>query len=387
MDFPAKQKGLGLILMPGYFTSKLMDAPIAFTFFDFILAPSFTNIEPKEVDVSSRFTPTIQLRVPFVSSPMDTVTEEAMAIAMAECGAIGVIHRNCTRERQLEMVLRVKEHESESEYATRDSDGRLACAAAISPFDRARALMLDKYADVLVIDVAHFHNANVMEATRKLMKELSSEIIVGNIGTYEAAVDVITKLENVAGLRVGIGSGSICITSSFVKVGAPTLFATAQVADALREYGMDIPIIADGGIRCPGDAALALTVGASTIMLGNLLARCEEAAGPTVIINGKRYKKYRGMASPSALARRYALDRYSHPSKDIPEGVEGLVPCKGKVKDVLDELVAALKIAMGYVGARSIEELWKKGRLLRVTALGIHELGPHDIILERKEYF
>ncbi len=368
--------------MLGYFMNKLVYAPQAFTFEDFILLPNKTYIEPREVNISSKFSTNIRVRLPFASSPMDTVTEARMAIAMAESGGIGVLHRNCSKEEQVRMAIEVKSHEGLNKNATVDENGRLICAAAISPFDKERAITLDKYVDALVIDVAHFHNEKVLKATHALLKHISKDLIVGNIGTYKAAEEVLTRLDNISGLRVGIGSGSICITSEQLRVGAPTLFATAQVADALKDYGAeDIPIIADGGIRSPGDIALALAVGASTVMLGNLLARCEESAGEVVFINGKKYKRYRGMASPGAMARRYALDRYSHPSKDIAEGVEGLVPYEGKVCEMLDILASGLKVIMGYIGAKSIKEIWYKARLLRISPIAWRELGPHDIML------
>jgi IMP dehydrogenase len=265
--------------------------------------------------------------------------------------------------------------------AARDENGQLLCAAAVSPFDLDRAKKLDEYADILVTDVSHFHNANVFRATKKLMDEVSAEVIVGNIGTFEAAEDAIAELEGISGFRVGIGSGSICTTSEVTKAGAPTLFATAQVSDAVTKYGADIPVIADGGIRTPGDAAIALTAGASSVMAGNLFARCSESPGSLITIGGRYYKQYRGMGSPTARAKRYSLDRYSLPSKSVPEGVEGWVPYKGEVSVVLEELVAGLRASMGYAGARSIDELWHKGRLAALSASGAEEARPHDVLL------
>jgi len=265
--------------------------------------------------------------------------------------------------------------------ATRDENGHLLCAAAVSPFDLDRAKKLDECTDILVTDVSHFHNTNVFKATKKLMSEVSAEVIVGNIGTYQAAEDAIAELEGVSGFRVGIGSGSICITSEVTKAGSPTLFATAQVSDAVRRYGADIPVIADGGIRTAGDAAIALTAGASLVMAGNLFARCSESPGALITIGGRYYKQYRGMGSPTAQAKRYSLDRYSMPSKSVPEGVEGWVPYKGEVSIVLDELVSGLRASMGYAGAKNIEELWLKGRLAALSASGAEEARPHDILL------
>jgi IMP dehydrogenase len=422
---------------------------------------------------------------------MDTVTESDMAIALARHGGLGVIHRNCSVEDQVEMAKRVKRAEAliirdvitvspddtvgqalalmekhnisglpvveksklvgiatgrdvrfaqssllvkqvmtkevvkaeegigieqaqtllhdhkieklpivnrsgelaglitfkdillRGEYpdAARDENGQLLCAAAVSPFDLDRAKKLDEFADILVTDVSHFHNTNVFRATKKLIAEVSAEIIVGNIGTFEAAEDAIAELEGISGFRVGIGSGSICTTAEVTKAGSPTLFATGQVSDAVAKYGADIPVMADGGIRTPGDAAIALTAGASVVMAGNLFARCRESPGTLITIGGRYYKQYRGMGSPTARAKRYSLDRYSLPSKSVPEGVEGWVSYKGEVSIVLEELVSGLRASMGYAGASSIQELWQKARLAALSPSGEEEARPHDILL------
>jgi len=244
-----------------------------------------------------------------------------------------------------------------------------------------RAKELDKYVDIIVIDVAHFHNSNVFTASKKIMDAVAADVVVGNIGTYEAARDVLSKLDKVAGFRVGIGSGSICTTSEFTKAGAPTLYATAQVADAVREAAADTPIIADGGIRSGGDVAVALAAGASAVMIGNLFARCKEAPGTLIAIGGRYYKQYRGMGSPSAMAKRFSLDRYSGSAKGLAEGVEGWVPYKGETGAVVQELAAAVQAAMGYAGAGKVPELWKKARLAFLTPSGVEEAAPHDILL------
>ena len=473
------------------FANKFKGIQVAFTFRDVMILPGRAEVEPSEADVTTRVTKSHKLNVPFVSSPMDTVTETEMAIALARQGGLGVIHRNCSVEEQVEMTKHVKraealiirdvitvapddtvgkvlalmekhtisglpvvdgtrlagivtgrdvrfaqpsllvkqvmtqnvvkanegigideaqqmlrEHKIEKlpivnkagelaglitfkdillrgQYpnAARDENGHLLCAAAVSPFDLERAKKLDAYADILVTDVSHFHNANVLKATRKLMSEVSAEVIVGNIGTYEAAEDAITELEAVSGFRVGIGSGSICTTTEVTKAGSPTLFATAQVADAVAKYGSHIPIIADGGIRTPGDIAIALAAGASAVMIGNLLARCRESPGTLITIGGRYYKQYRGMGSQSARAKRYSLDRYSIPSKGISEGVEGWVPYKGEVNIVLEDLVSGLRASMGYAGAANIHELWSKTRLAALSPNGAEEARAHDILL------
>jgi IMP dehydrogenase len=213
------------------------------------------------------------------------------------------------------------------------------------------------------------------------MSQVSAEVIVGNIGTFDAAEDAITELEQISGFRVGIGSGSICTTSEVTKAGSPTLFATAQVSDAVAKYGADIPVMADGGIRTPGDVAIALTAGASVVMIGNLFARCRESPGTLITIGGRYYKQYRGMGSPTARQKRYSLDRYSLPSKGVPEGVEGWVPYKGEVTIVIDEMVSGLRASLGYAGAGSIKDLWRRGRLAALSPSGSEEARPHDILL------
>jgi IMP dehydrogenase len=473
------------------FLGKFKDIQVALTFRDIIILPGRAEVEPSEVDVHTRVTKKHELRIPFVSSPMDTVTESEMAIAIARQGGLGVVHRNCSIEEEVDMVKRVKRAEAvvirdvvtvtpddtvgktlalmeqhnisgfpvvegsklvgivtsrdvrfaqpsllikqvmtkevvkaeegisiedaqkmlrdhkieklpivgksgelsglitfkdimlRGKYpdAVRDENGHLLCAAAVSPFDLDRAKKLDEFADILVTDVSHFHNANVFKATKKIMSEVSAEVVVGNIGTYKAAEDAIAELEIVSGFRVGIGSGSICTTAEVTKAGSPTLFATAQVSDAVAKYDAKIPIIADGGIRTPGDVAIALAAGASAVMVGNLFARCKESPGTLITIGGRYYKQYRGMGSPTARAKRYSLDRYSMPSKGVPEGVEGWVPYKGEVNTVLDELVSGLRASMGYAGAQNIGELWTKASLAALSPSGAVEAGPHDILL------
>ena len=474
------------------FREKFKNADHALTFNDVLLLPGWTTIEPSEADVRSRVTRNVELNVPFISSPMDTVTESEMAIALARDGGLGVLHRNCTSDEEVEMAravkraealiirdvitvrpdstiqnlvglmeehnihgfpvvdgkesvvgivtwrdfrladpgLKVKDvmtkkvvtaseditleeaksilHEHRIEKlpivngqnkvrglitmrditlkgtypdAIRDEAGRLICAAAISPFDYDRAVALDEYVDILFTDVAHFHNKNCFEATKKVMDNVSAEMIVGNIGTYEAAEDCLTKLEGIAGLRVGIGSGSICSTSVVTRAGAPTLYATAQVADAIKDYGSDATIISDGGIRNPGDIAVALAVGGDCAMMGNVFAGTSESPGRLVAMEGRYYKEYYGMGSAAARKKRYAQDRYSQPSKSINEGVEGWVPYRGNVSDIVSEFVGGLKAAMGYVGAKTIPEMSEKSKLALVTERGAAEINPHDILL------
>ncbi len=469
------------------FEEKLKNAKIGLTFDDVLLQPSRSPVEPKDVDVSSHITRHIKAKIPILSSPMDTVTEDRMAIALAEIGALGVIHRNITIEEQVELVRRVKKEESliirdlhtitpdttieEAERlmrenkiaglpvvendklvgiltnrdirfyrgerikvssvmtrdvitapegitmeeaikimhehrieklpivkdgklvglitakdilkrerypdALRDSEGRLMVGAAIGPFDEDRARkLLDAEVDVIVIDTAHAHNEHVMESIKKIRKIVDVDLIAGNIATKEAAEDLIAL--DVDALRVGIGPGSICTTRVVAGIGVPQLEAIGQTADVAQDYG--VPVIADGGIRYSGDIVKALAAGASAVMLGSLLAGTEESPGREMIIGGRKFKVYRGMGSLGAMQKGIS-DRYGKLGKGklVPEGVEAAVPYKGRVEEVIFQLVGGMKSGMGYIGARNVEELWKRARFVRITNAGLKESHPHDV--------
>lgn len=264
-----------------------------------------------------------------------------------------------------------------------DEMGYLMVGAAVSPFDVERAKKLEKAgADLLVTDVAHLHNEGAITALKELVDSVSIDVVAGNIGTREAALDILSRVEGVAGLRVGISSGSICSTGEVAGAAVPTLQAVLNVVDALKELGLHgkIPVIADGGIRNPGDAAKAIIAGASSVMTGRLFAGTEEAPSRKVRVGGRVYKTYRGMASRGAMERRHASDRYSKPSKVLEEGVEGLVPYRGSAMVTLMELATGLQAALGYAGAASIREAWEKGRLAKITPIGSNEIKPHDIL-------
>jgi IMP dehydrogenase len=246
-----------------------------------------------------------------------------------------------------------------------DPEGRLFVAAAINPIDRDRALKLDKLADALVSDVAHFHNRDVIRASALLVKNISTDFVAGNIGTAEAALEAISMIERIDALRVGVGGGSICTTPNVAGIFSPTGWAVASVRDALDENNLGIPIIADGGLRSSSDIVKVLALGASSAMTGYLLAGTDEAPPDLIEVGGKMYKPYRGMASYTAMMRRYSVDRYSRAVKNIPEGVGGLVPYRGSARAVIRELVEGIRISMGYVGARNIGELWAKARFVR----------------------
>jgi IMP dehydrogenase len=288
----------------------------------------------------------------------------------------------------LQGLITIKDVYSRERFPTaaRDEQGRLVVGAAVSPFDLERARALEKYVDILVSDVAHFHNINVIEAAKKMTSEISVPFIAGNIGTFEGAAETIQALDsNLAGIRAGVGSGSICITSEVTKAGAPTMFAVSKIAVALQDAHLDIPIIADGGIRGPGDGALALAAGASLVMMGNVFAGCTESPGSLIKIGGKYYKPYRGMGSAGSRQKRFAMDRYSQPAKGIAEGVEGVVPYRGDVGTVVNEFAAGLRASFGYSGASSIHDLWSKAKFGAVSSAGVEELRPHGIILPGEE--
>jgi IMP dehydrogenase len=365
--------------LPNDFLSKLRTAPNVHTFRDYILLPGRSDAEPNEVDLTTRVTKSIRISLPIVSSPMDSVTEWRMALAVARLGGVGVIHRNMSAQDEVEQVKRVKA--AGGRFASTDSKGRPLVGAAVSPLDPDRCRALDGVADFLVADVAHFHNRKIMDATRKLLPGLSVDFVAGAVGTVAAAKEISEELPSVAGFRAGIGSGAVCTTSEVTRVGAPTLFAVAEVSTALAGK-LDIPVIGDGGITGPGDAALALAAGASSVMLGMLLAGSDESPSRRVLVHGKKMKVHRGMASAAARKVRFALDRYSVPAKGLDEGVESYVPCTGPVDGTIKRMENGLRAAFGYAGATSIPSLWSVARFGLMSAVGSGELGAHSLKLK-----
>jgi len=367
--------------LPESYLSKLDSATNVFTFRDFILLPGRSEAEPKEIDLSTRLTSRIEVSVPVVSSPMDTVTEWRLALEMARLGGAGAIHRNMSLDDQVQQVRKVKA--AKVEARSQDPKGRPLVGASVSPLDPERCKALDRVADFLVSDVAHFHNSKILRAAKKLLPDLSADFIAGNVGTRRSVFDSLDELPRVDGFRAGIGSGSICITSEVTRVGAPTLYAVAEVASALSERRARVPVIADGGIRGPGDAALAFAAGASSVMLGSMLAGTDEAPSQVVMRGGRRFKTHRGMASAAARKVRFAVDRYTVPAKGLDEGVEAFVPVVGPAEQVVGTMQNGLKAAFGYAGARNIEEMWRLARFGLVTPTGAEELGAHSLELKK----
>ncbi|RLF88484.1 IMP dehydrogenase, partial [Thermococci archaeon] len=264
--------------------------------------------------------------------------------------------------------------------AARDEKGDLIVAAAVGPFDIERAKALDRAgADVIVIDTAHAHNLKAIRSMKQIRQNVDADLIVGNIANPNA-LDDLTFADAV---KVGIGPGSICTTRVVAGVGVPQITAISRVADRAEEYGMKV--IADGGIRYSGDIVKAIAAGADAVMLGSLLAGTKEAPGKEVVINGRRYKQYRGMGSLGAMmkggAERYYQKGHMKTRKFVPEGVEGVVPYKGSLGAVLYQLIGGLRAGMGYVGARNIEELKEKGEFVIITHAGVKESHPHDIFI------
>lgn len=481
------------------FSDKLKKAPEGYTFDDFLLVPSESNIEPKDVDTKSRVSRNYSLNIPIVSSAMDTVTEAEMAIALAQEGGLGVIHRNMTIKEQVAEVEKVKRSEeltirdvittspdssikkaniimdmedvsglpvvengriigiisrrdikpiinsdaenkvrefmteevvtiSESTSpeealdiaydnkverlpvvqndrivgivtirdilerkkhpnAVRDKDGRFIVAAATGPFDLERAIALDAAgADIIAVDVAHAHKPSIIKSAQEMKDNIQADLIVGNIATREAAEDLIAG--DVDGLKVGIGPGSICTTRIIAGVGVPQLTAISAVADVAKEH--DVPVVGDGGLRYSGDLAKAIAVGADSVMVGSLLAGTSESPGDVVIMNGRKFKQYRGMGSLGAMTggSGAGTDRYFQEVKGpmkhaklVPEGVEGVVPFKGLANEVIFQLMGGLKASMGYCGAINIKEMWEKARFVRITSSGMTESHPHDLMI------
>mgnify|MGYP000262395759 CR=1 FL=1 len=471
--------------------------PEGLTFDDVLLAPARSSVLPAEADTQTWLTRQIRLNIPIVSSAMDTVTESHMAIALAQQGGIGIIHRNMPISRQAEEVDRVKRSESgmivdpvtvdperkifealelmkrfrisgvpvtkngklvgiltnrdlrfetrfdlpvsevmtkenlitvavgttldeaqailhkhrvekllvvDENYtlkglitvkdiqkklkypnAAKDEHGRLRVGAAIGSgsdfLERAQELVAKK-ADVLVIDTAHGHSERVMEAVAAVKRTLPDvPLVAGNVATFDGARDLIAL--GVDGVKVGVGPGSICTTRVVSGAGVPQITAIADAARAAK--GTGVPIISDGGVKFSGDITKALAAGAATVMIGSLFAGTDESPGEMILFQGRTFKSYRGMGSMGAMVQG-SSDRYSQDpnSKLVPEGIEGRVPYKGPISELVYQLVGGLKSGMGYCGCRTISELQERARFLRITSAGLKESHVHDVIITKE---
>jgi len=479
-------------------------AMLGLTFDDVLLLPAESDIVPGAADTSSLLSRRVRLRVPLASSPMDTVTESRMAIAMARAGGLGVLHRNlapdeqaaqvevvkrseagmvtdpvtcspddtlaevdalCARYRisgvpvtdrdgrlvgiitnrdmrfemdhtrivrevmtplplvtarvgvtaeaalgllrrnkleklpvvdgagHLRGLITIKDFNKTEKYplATKDPDGRLVVAAAVGVGQDAYArsmLLVEAGADVLMVDTAHGHSRRVLETVAKLRVEVggSVDVVGGNVATRAGAAALVEA--GADAVKVGVGPGSICTTRVVAGVGAPQITAIYEAAQACAPAG--VPVIADGGIQYSGDIAKAIAAGASSVMLGSLFAGTAESPGELVLVGGKQYKAYRGMGSLAAMrsradARSYSKDRYAQDDvlsedKLVPEGIEGRIPFRGPLSQVVHQLVGGLRSGMGYTGAATIRQL-QQAQLVRITAAGLKESHPHDITM------
>lgn len=361
----------------------------ALTFDDVLLVPQYSEITPDMADVSTKLTNTFKMNVPFLSAAMDTVSEHKLVTALALAGGLGVIHKNMSIADQAKEVEMVKNYEFDNEKYKRvliDKKGKLCVGAAIGVtadmMDRVHALM-DAGVDVFVLDSAHGDSKNIINAIKNLRLEYPSmELIAGNVATYEGALDLMKA--GASAVKVGMGPGSICTTRIIAGIGVPQLQAVMDCARASKE--MNIPIIADGGIKYSGDVVKALAAGANTVMLGGLFATCEEAPGDIYESNGKKYRIYRGMGSIEAMAKG-STDRYFQTGhkKFVAEGVQGIVEVKTTVEELVFQLIGGLKAGMGYCGSKDIPTLQEKGTFIKITNNALLESHPHDISIDKGE--
>lgn len=357
------------------------------TFDDLLLLPNESTFPREAVNLATALHPRIKLSLPILSSPMDTVTESGMAIAMAQMGGLGVIHRNLAVEKQKAMVEHVKESKVVSDASrvpALDAKGRYLVAAAIGAGadmqERVKALV-GAGVDMIVVDSGHGHSTYIMDCVKFIKKTYKDKVVVmaGNVATYEGAKALIKAGADV--LRVGVGPGSICTTRVITGMGVPQVTALLEVARACK--GTKVTFVADGGIRMMGDMAKALATGASAVMLGSMLAGHEQAPGEKVKVNDEVYKQYRGMGSIGAMqkggAERYGQKAQTGAKQLIAEGVEGLVPFKGDVHDFLFQAAGSLRSSFYYLGSKTVPEFHKKAKFIKISQAGMKESHPHTI--------
>ena len=347
----------------------------ALTFDDVLLLPQYSSIIPANTNINVNLSNKLNLKIPFISSAMDTVTESKMAIAMATSGGIGVIHRNLKIKNQCNEILKVKKK-------------RLKVGAAIGTSQteliRAKKL-IEAGADMIVIDTAHGHSKNVLKMLGNIKKFSNRiSICVGNIATGEAAKQLYDSGADI--LKVGIGPGSICTTRMVAGIGVPQITALMNVKKAVRKK--KIKIISDGGIKFSGDLIKAIAAGADAIMMGSIFAGTEESPGKKFKLKNKLYKLYRGMGSIGAMSSgssdRYFQKNHKDKSKFVPEGVESRVLYKGNVSKIIYQLQGGLKSSMGYIGAKNLKEIYKKAKFVKITKAGFYESMVHSVEMTQK---
>lgn len=362
----------------------------ALTFDDVLIRPNYSDFDRDEISVSTKITRNISLSCPITSSPMDTVTEAPLAIALAEFGGIGFIHRNLTVKDQADEVAKVKAAKYIVGAAVGSSKG----------YEERVAALVKAGVDIIIVDSAHGHSVKVIDAVRYIKANHNVDVIAGSVATSEGAEALIEA--GADGLRVGMGPGAICSTRIVSGMGVPQMTAIFDTAVAARKHG--IPLIADGGISYSGDVVKALAAGASTVMFGRLFAATEESPGAIhdlppeqvpsrfhSILDGSKsykFKEYRGMGSIGAMERGKQIsseDEFHGKNFTgdtlIAEGVEGLVPCSGTVRQLAEQMVGGVLSGMYYVGARSIEELWQNAEFIRITQASLTESHPHDLFI------
>ena len=343
----------------------------ALTFDDVTLAPNYSEILPSETNTSIKLSKYLSLKIPIMSSAMDTVTEAKMAIAVGEKGGIGVIHRNLSVKKQIQEIRKTK------------SKNLLVGAAVGANSDEHKRAeqILKENLDLIVVDTAHAHSKKVSNIIKKIIKikPKKTALCAGNIATKEAAKFLIKLGVDI--IKVGIGPGSICTTRLVAGIGVPQLSAILNVRKGLKNSR--VSIIADGGIKFSGDIAKALAAGADAVMVGSLFAGTDQAPGKIIKKNGKYFKSFRGMGSIGAMnkgsADRYFQTKQKNASKYVPEGVEGFVKYKGKVDKIIYQLVGGLKSSMGYLGSKNIVDLRKKPKFYKITKAGFYESMVHSI--------
>lgn len=358
------------------------------TFDDVLIVPGFSEVLPKDVDITTKLTPKIKLNIPLLSSAMDTVTESPLAIAIARDGGIGIIHKNIPPNKQAEEVAKVKKAAFDKKIAALDANGKLLVGAAVSvtdsEFDRA-GLLMEAGADVIVVDTAHGHSRGVIEMVKRLRRSSRKlQIIAGNIATATAAEALIAA--GADALKVGVGPGSICTTRIVTGSGMPQMSAIASVASVARKKG--VCVIADGGVKYSGDIVKAIAAGAHSVMIGSLFAGTDEAPGELIIFQSRKYKVYRGMGSLGAMQKgsrdRYFQNDIEEVGKLVPEGIEGQVPYCGALHDVIHQMIGGLRSGMGYAGVKNIEELCTKSKFVKITKAGLRESHVHDVDITRE---
>jgi IMP dehydrogenase len=365
--------------------SKISDID-GLTFDDVLLLPGYTEIRREDANIVTKLHPKLLLKIPLISTPMDTVTETDMAVAMAQAGGLGIVHRNLQVAAQAEMVRKGKAAKViDASKAAVDAKGRLLIGAAVGAGadleERVKALV-EAEADVIVVDSGHGYSKYIMDAVRHIKKKFPKQpVMAGNVATAEGAKALIKAGADI--LRVGVGPGSICTTRVVTGIGVPQIAAIMEAVKGAK--GTKATVVADGGIKQMGDIAKALACGAHAVMLGSLLAGHEEAPGERKTVDGKEYKTYRGMGSVGAMqkggAERYGQSMKTESTKLIAEGVEGLVPYRGSVADFLFQATGSLRSSFYYTGAATMADFHTKSRFVRITPASLLESHPHSIKL------